>query len=416
MALRTDNNLRAGLYARVSTEDRGQDPETQLRPLREYAERRGFAVVGEFVDHASGTTESRPRYQQLLEAARKRELDVVLVWRYDRFARSTRALVNALGEFKARGVAFISYQENVDTTTPQGELVFGMMANLAQFESALIGEREGRDGPGRGAGQAHQPTADPGRHAAQDRRASRAGGVGQADREGAGDRLRHGLELCQGRARFRLAACRRRAYRGLATTPGRENGDGQGPEEDQPRGQEAQGRQEEARPAARHRVERVRQAEGRRTGGGEAEVGAGPQARPTPPRRYWMPSSFSAWARVSSEAWWSPALCSSSPLARSCLTFVRSAWESLGLAARALSIFAISCGQWNAKAGVAARTAAPRTAAASGDRKSRIGSSPVFAPTIAVGAEEAALAPVHGQPRWALSPINPRFRDGSARA
>src|SRR4051812_10330602 len=141
MALRTDDNIRAGLYARVSTEDRGQDPETQLRPLREYAERRGFIVVGEFVDHASGTTETRPRYQRLLEAARKRELDVVLVWRYDRFARSTRALVNALGEFKARGVAFISYQENVDTTTPQGELVFGMMANLAQFESALIGER-----------------------------------------------------------------------------------------------------------------------------------------------------------------------------------------------------------------------------------------------------------------------------------
>src|SRR5918911_1868489 len=141
MALRTDNNLRAGLYARVSTEDRGQDPETQLRPLREYAERRGFLVVGEFVDRASGTTEARPQYQRLLEAARKRELDVVLVWRYDRFARSTRALVNAMAEFKARGVAFISYQENVDTTTPQGELVFGMMANLAQFESALIGER-----------------------------------------------------------------------------------------------------------------------------------------------------------------------------------------------------------------------------------------------------------------------------------
>src|SRR3954451_19544934 len=143
MALRTDKNLRAGLYARVSTEDRGQDPETKLRPLREYAERRGFAVVGEFVDYASGTTESRPRSQQLLEAARKRELDVALVWRYDRFARSTRALVNALAEFKAPGVAFISYQENVDTTTPQGELVFGMMTNLAQFESALIGERVG---------------------------------------------------------------------------------------------------------------------------------------------------------------------------------------------------------------------------------------------------------------------------------
>src|SRR3954447_17148771 len=141
MALRTDKHLRAGLYARVSTEDRGQDPETQLRPLREYAERRGFGVVREFVNKASGTTEAKPQYQRLLEAARKRELDAVLVWRYDRFARSTRALVNALAEFKARGVAFISHQENVDTTTPQGELVFGMMANLAQFESALIGER-----------------------------------------------------------------------------------------------------------------------------------------------------------------------------------------------------------------------------------------------------------------------------------
>ena len=141
MALRTDKNFRAGLYARVSTEDRGQDPETQLRPLREYAERRGFAVTEEYVDHASGSRNDRERYRAMLEDARKRRFDVLLVWRYDRFARSTRALVNALGEFKARGVAFISYQENVDTTTPQGELVFGMMANLAQFESALIGER-----------------------------------------------------------------------------------------------------------------------------------------------------------------------------------------------------------------------------------------------------------------------------------
>ena len=141
MAHRTDQPLRAGLYARVSTEDKGQDPETQLRPLRDHAERRGFVVVGEFVDRASGTTEARPQYQRLLAAARRRELDVVLVWRYDRFARSTRALVNALGEFRAKGVAFISHQEDVDTTTPQGELVFGLMASLAQFEGALIGAR-----------------------------------------------------------------------------------------------------------------------------------------------------------------------------------------------------------------------------------------------------------------------------------
>ncbi len=132
---------RAVIYARVSTVDRGQDPETQLRQLREYTDRRCFALVEEYVDHASGSRNDRERYRAMLEAARKRRFDVLLVWRYDRFARSTRALVNALGEFRARGVAFISYQENVDTTTPQGELVFGMMANLAQFESALIGER-----------------------------------------------------------------------------------------------------------------------------------------------------------------------------------------------------------------------------------------------------------------------------------
>src|SRR5918998_3685958 len=130
---------RAVIYARVSTTDRGQDPETQLRQLREYAERRCFSLVEEYVDHASGSRNDRERYRAMLEAARKRRFDVLLVWRYDRFARSTRALVNALGEFRARGVAFISHQENVDTTTPQGELVFGLMASLARFEGALIG-------------------------------------------------------------------------------------------------------------------------------------------------------------------------------------------------------------------------------------------------------------------------------------
>jgi DNA invertase Pin-like site-specific DNA recombinase len=69
MAHRLDKNLRAGLYARVSTEDKGQDPETQLRPLREYAERRGFSVAGEFVDRASGTTEQRPQYQEVVRPA-----------------------------------------------------------------------------------------------------------------------------------------------------------------------------------------------------------------------------------------------------------------------------------------------------------------------------------------------------------
>ena len=76
-----------------------------------------------------------------MAAAKKRQLDAVLVWRYDRFARSTQALVNALKEFQRLGVDFISYQENIDTTTPTGELIFHVMASPAQFESALISQR-----------------------------------------------------------------------------------------------------------------------------------------------------------------------------------------------------------------------------------------------------------------------------------
>ena len=132
---------RVGIYARVSTTDKGQDPETQLIQLREYSKRRGFSVVGEFVDQASGRDDSRPQYQKLLELARRREVDVVLVWRYDRFARSLTALVNALADFQARGVDFISHQEDVDTTTPQGKLFFALVSGFAEFESSLISDR-----------------------------------------------------------------------------------------------------------------------------------------------------------------------------------------------------------------------------------------------------------------------------------
>ena len=132
---------RVAIYARVSTFEKGQDPETQLLQLREYIERRGFILIGEFVDYASGKTENREQYKAMLDKVRKRQIDVVLVWRYDRFARSTQALVNALNEFRTLNVDFISYQENIDTTTPQGELIFSIMASLAQFESALISQR-----------------------------------------------------------------------------------------------------------------------------------------------------------------------------------------------------------------------------------------------------------------------------------
>ena len=139
---RTDpDRRRAAVYARVSTFDKGQNPETQLRELRRFAEARGFEVAHELVDIASGTRDTRPNYRLLFDLARKRVIDIVLVWRYDRFARSTQALVNALVEFRDLGVDFVSYQENIDTTTPQGKMVFAIMASLAEFEIALISER-----------------------------------------------------------------------------------------------------------------------------------------------------------------------------------------------------------------------------------------------------------------------------------
>ena len=137
----TTKKKRAAIYARVSTDDTRQDPETQLMQLRDYARVREIEVVEEFVDYATGTTEERGSYRRLFEAVRKGKVNTVLVWRYDRFARSTQALINALKEFQSRGVDFISYQEGIDTSTPQGEMVFTIMASLAQFESSLIGDR-----------------------------------------------------------------------------------------------------------------------------------------------------------------------------------------------------------------------------------------------------------------------------------
>jgi len=141
MKTKTNTLKRVALYARVSTIDKGQNPETQLAQLRQYARNRNFKVMGEFVDYASGTNQDRVQYKLMMDAAKKRKIDIVLVWRYDRFARSTQALVNAMKEFQSAGIDFISYQENIDTTSPTGELVFHVMASLAQFESSLISQR-----------------------------------------------------------------------------------------------------------------------------------------------------------------------------------------------------------------------------------------------------------------------------------
>jgi DNA invertase Pin-like site-specific DNA recombinase len=114
----------------------------QLRELREHCERRGWSVADQYVDcGVSGSKESRPQLNRLLSDCRRRLVDAVVVYRYDRFARSLRQLVNALAEFDSLGIAFISLHEGVDTSTPNGRLVFGIFASIAEFERELIRDR-----------------------------------------------------------------------------------------------------------------------------------------------------------------------------------------------------------------------------------------------------------------------------------
>jgi len=130
---------RVAIYARVSTSE--QSAESQLRDLRQYYAARGLEAA-EYVDTGySGAKQIRPALDRLVEDARKRRLDCVAVWRFDRFARSTKHLLLALEEFRALGVQFISYQENIDTTSPLGQALFTIVSAVAQLERDLIRER-----------------------------------------------------------------------------------------------------------------------------------------------------------------------------------------------------------------------------------------------------------------------------------
>ena len=132
--------MRIAIYARVSTKD--QSCELQLRDLRAYCAARGFSVQREYVDVGeSGAKDSRPQLNELMAAARKRLFDAVVVWRFDRFARSTKHLLLALEEFRALGIQFSSYQENIDTSSPLGQALFTIVSAVAQLERDLIRER-----------------------------------------------------------------------------------------------------------------------------------------------------------------------------------------------------------------------------------------------------------------------------------
>lgn len=133
---------RVALYARVSTKNKDQDPETQLLPMREFAGYRQHAIIEEYVDvGVSGSKEKRPALDRLMADARRRKFDVVAVARFDRFARSVKHLVTALEEFNALGVDFVSLNESIDTSTPMGKMVFTILGAVAELERNIIRER-----------------------------------------------------------------------------------------------------------------------------------------------------------------------------------------------------------------------------------------------------------------------------------
>lgn len=114
----------------------------QLRDLREYCGARNLTITHEYVDWGeSGSKDSRPQLNNMMSDARKRKVDMILVWRWDRFARSVRHLLNALEEFRTLKINFVSFQEDIDTSTPIGQMLFTVMAAMAELERNLIIER-----------------------------------------------------------------------------------------------------------------------------------------------------------------------------------------------------------------------------------------------------------------------------------
>jgi DNA invertase Pin-like site-specific DNA recombinase len=132
---------RIAIYARVSTLN-GQNPQLQLDELREYAQRRGWEVAGEYTDlGVSGSKDSRPELNRMLKAAHMREFDAIAVWKLDRLGRSLKHLVTTIEDLSCYGVTFVSLRDNLDLSTPAGRLMMHIVAAMAEFERSLIQER-----------------------------------------------------------------------------------------------------------------------------------------------------------------------------------------------------------------------------------------------------------------------------------
>jgi len=132
--------VKVALYARVSTQE--QDPEVQLAALRHHAVQRAWEIRDEFIDRGvSGAKERRPSLDRLMRAAWAGQFQIVLVWRFDRFARSVKHLVTALETFRSLNIGFVSLQEQLDTSTPIGQAMFTVIGAMAQLERDIIRER-----------------------------------------------------------------------------------------------------------------------------------------------------------------------------------------------------------------------------------------------------------------------------------
>jgi len=137
--LAREHFMTVALYSRVSTHDQQTLP-IQIEEMRGYAKTRGWIISKEIQDIASGVNE-RPKREELLKAARRREIDAILVWKLDRWGRSVADLITTLNELTELGVSFISLREALDLTTPTGRALAGLLAVFAEFEREILRER-----------------------------------------------------------------------------------------------------------------------------------------------------------------------------------------------------------------------------------------------------------------------------------
>jgi len=136
----TQQKKTVAIYARVSTDK--QKVDMQLGELQQFAARSGWTIYKEYIDQSfTGANTNRPAFLDMMEAARKRKFDVLLVWKLDRLSRSLKDLINTLDELGSCGIDFVSYDNNLDTSTPTGKLVFQIVGAVAEFEKDIIRER-----------------------------------------------------------------------------------------------------------------------------------------------------------------------------------------------------------------------------------------------------------------------------------